>query len=78
MKFPILVFLCFIEIAISETIFDNVISQILSSIQKGNAEVESNSNNKMPPIFNPLSWITPKSSSELPYNPDTDLTTVLE
>ena len=54
-----------------DSMLDNLLSQILTSLQSSSTEPPTTK----APIWNPLSWITPKAL-DIPYNPDSDLTTV--
>ena len=47
--------------------FENMVSQIISTTQS--------TQKATPESWNPLDWLKPKVAS-IPYNPDTDLTTV--
>ena len=59
--------------AYCDNVLENLLSQILTNpiLQSGPTEEPTTS----APIWNPLSWITPKAL-DIPYNPDSDLNTV--
>lgn len=54
-----------------DSVLENLLSQILTSLQSSTTETPTTK----APIWNPLSWITPKAL-DIPYNPDSDLSTV--
>lgn len=72
----IAIFLClfFLSSSSCQNLFGDMMSQLTSSMQNVNSITENNF--KLSQVFNPLSWLTPKSVT-IPYNPDADLTTVI-